>query len=581
MLVIEAGLAALALVVAFVRPTIGSSFFFRSELFFSRLAIRPRLAVAVIGVTTLAFRIAVLPVERIPHPAVHDEFAYLLQADTFSHGRLTNPAPAMWEHFETFHVIFQPTYCAKFFPGQGLFLALGKVVFGHPFWGVWLSSGLMCAAITWMLQGWFSPGWALLGGAIAMLRFGVFGYWADSYWGGNVAAIGGALVLGALPRIKSSRRVSDAVLMALGLVLLAFSRPWEGLVLSLPVAAILFVWMLGKDKPPLIKSLVRIALPITLVLGVAAGWLAYYCWRTTGSPLRSPYQIYESTYGAVPYMVWQHVRPEPVYRHVVMRELEINQEFVIYRTFFTPVGQMSRIFAAISFFLGPILILPFGTLLFALPYGFSLRDLAQPVKVLLLLFVLFVAGTELSIFYNPHYSAPITSLIIALILLAVRRIRHWNNAGLFLSRAIPLVCIVVFSLRIAAAPLHIPKSRYSTYYWDQFFELHPPGWFPRAVIESDLSEIPGKHLVIVRYKPEHEPVPDWVYNDANIEHARIVWARDMGSAENWELLDYYKDRRAWLLEADQNPPRLTMYALQESAIAKARSPEESRLPTHK
>jgi hypothetical protein len=139
----------------------------------------------------------------------------------------------------------------------------------------------------------------------------------------------------------------------------------------------------------------------------------------------------------------------------------------------------------------------------------------------------------------------------------------------------------VFSLRIAAAPLHIPKSRYSTYYWDQFFELHPPGWFPRDVIKTDLSKIPGNHLVIVRYKPEHEPAPDWVYNHADIEHARIVWARDMGSAENRELLDYYKHRRAWLLEADENPPRLTMYASQESAIAKAGSPEESRLPTHK
>ena len=165
-----------------------------------------------------------LPVEPIPQPAVHDEFSYLLEADTFAHGRLSNPTPPMWEHFETFHEIFQPTYCSKFFPGQGLFLALGQVVFGHPFWGVWLTSGLMCAAITWMLEGWFSPEWAFLGGALAVLRFGVLGYWADSYWGGNVPAIGGRSCWG---RYHGSNPHCESVaaLMGIGLALMRIAGP--------------------------------------------------------------------------------------------------------------------------------------------------------------------------------------------------------------------------------------------------------------------------------------------------------------------------------------------------------------------
>src|SRR5438477_3943737 len=302
MLLAETILVALAVIVALTRPTLGAHFFGQVEYFFSRLANRRELAVGVVGLATLILRFAVLPVEPIPQPSVHDEFSYLLQADTFAHGRLTNPTPAMWEHFETFHEIFQPTYCSKFFPGQGLFLALGKVVFGHPYWGIWLTSGLMCAAIIWMLQGWLSPEFAFLGGALAILRFGVFGYWADSYWGGNVAAIGGALVLGALPRIKSATRWQDATLMGMGLALLANSRPWEGLVLSSAVAIVLIAWMIGSNKTPIKALLLRLVVPIVIMVGLSMAWIAYYCWRTTGSPFRTPYQVYEETYGAAPYM---------------------------------------------------------------------------------------------------------------------------------------------------------------------------------------------------------------------------------------------------------------------------------------
>jgi hypothetical protein len=471
----------------------------------------------------------------------------------------------MWEHFETFHEIFQPTYCSKFFPGQGLFLLLGKLVFGHPYWGVWLTSGLMCAAITWMLQGWLSPELALLGGALAVLRFGVFGYWANSYWGGNVAAIGGALVVGALPRIKSGPRWQDATMMGIGLALLANSRAWEGLVLSLPVAIMLFAWMLGKNGPPLRISLRRVVLPVGLVLAMTAGWLGYYFWRTTGNALRTPYAVYEQTYGAFPYMAWQHTMQKPVYRHQIMRELEVNQVALSYQIFLKPVGQMSRILAALGFFFGPILLLSFGALAFALPHGFSLRHLSGRTRALLWILLTFAAGSEMAIFYSPHYSAPATCVILALILLAIKRIRQWHKSGLFLSRAVFAACVVAFALHAAAAPLHIPYNRFSTYGWYDFFAQYGNTWFTRAQTQAELKNISGNHLVVVHYAPDHPPFPEWVYNDAEVDHARIVWARDMGAEKNRELLDYFKDRRAWLLEADDKPPRLSPYSPENSA----------------
>src|SRR6184192_4311020 len=152
MLLIETGLVLISLVAAFVQPAIGSRWFERVEALLSQLSQRRALSIVLVGVTALLLRAAVLPIEPIPSPVVHDEFGYLLAADTFSHGRLTNPPHPMWEHLESFNVIQRPTYQSYPQQGQGLALAQGKVVFGNATWGVWSSMAIMCSTICWMLQ---------------------------------------------------------------------------------------------------------------------------------------------------------------------------------------------------------------------------------------------------------------------------------------------------------------------------------------------------------------------------------------------------------------------------------------------
>ncbi|HUZ04854.1 MAG TPA: hypothetical protein VMU62_05815, partial [Acidobacteriaceae bacterium] len=198
----------------------------------------------------------------------------MLAADTFASGRLTNPTPAMWVHFETLQITMKPTYMSMYFPAQGLVMAAGKVLAGNPWYGILCSTALMCAAICWMLQAWLPPTWALLGGVIAVLRLGLFSYWINTYTGGGaIAALGGALVLGALPRLMKMLRFRDGLLMSIGIVLLASSRPYEGFLLCLPVAFILARWIFfGPNRPEMSALLRRAALPVLLIVAAGA-WM--------------------------------------------------------------------------------------------------------------------------------------------------------------------------------------------------------------------------------------------------------------------------------------------------------------------
>ena len=511
----------------------------------SPLAQRPLLVCLAVFLFTIGIRAALLPVLHVPMPAVHDEFSYLLAGDTFASGRLTNPPHPFWKHFESFHIIQQPTYSSKYPPLQGLVLAFGERFFGPSLtgaWiGVWLSAGLMCAAVCWMLQGWTTAWLALIGALLVALRVGILSYWMNSYWGGAVPAIGGALMLGAVARIVFERRYAHAATWAAGLAILLNSRPYDGAVLAVLSAAVM-LWKCGPS--------VRLALPAVGVLIPVAAFMLYFNARVTGHPLELPYQLHERQYVVANNFAWSSDNPEPVYHHAVMRKFwsKVNLDQVKDMREHLPSMYLLKLASMYGFFFCfyPLFI-P------ALIWPYPLQTPQERLGVLLLAGGL--AALLPVIGFQYHYAAAIMPLVYLRFLQSMDRLRHWRPGSksiggkpIGLALAAVLIALIPIQFGVDIGKLFADG------------EYAPPMAQPYHDIVRQMEALPGRHLVLVRYGPKHDAYQEWVYNRADIDSARIVWAREMSPGEDASLIQYFHGRRVWLLEPDQSPPRLTPYA---------------------
>jgi hypothetical protein len=535
--------------IALLLPLAAGKFLRRVEQSLSRFAERKRFALIALFLSVILVRLLALPLLPVPVPGIHDEFSYLLMADTFAHGRLANPPHPMWVSFETFHVNWFPKYASIYPPAQGLALAIGQLL-GHPWIGVLLSDAAMCALILWMLQGWLPARWAFLGGVLAALKFGVASYWMNSYWGGACAAIGGALVLGALPRIAKGAKVRDALLLGLGIAILANSRPYEGALFCVPVALWFVWWFSGKTKSqkPLNVRLGRVQLALATVLLLTAAFMGYYNWRLTGNPLLLPHVLNARTYHTTGVFLWEHKKPEMHYHNQQFEVFYNGWERNNYDNTWPDIVRVSEEklvrYELTYFWIGLLLAVP------AVPFLF--RD--RKMRLLLIIFLLVNAGVFAVVWSNAHYAAPLTCVFFALIVQAIRhlrtmRIRH-RPVGIALSRSIVFLLAfdtIINTGRGICDPLQWPCQGNPT----------------RAAIAEKLQHTLGKHLVMVRYaKHNHNIHEEWVYDGAEIDNAKVLWARELDAEQNAKLLAYFKDRKIWLVTPDTDNPHLEPYVPQ-------------------
>jgi len=556
--------------VAMLWPKLGSRTLRKAEARVYLFAQRRWLAVFSIAGLTIGANVAIALATRIPQPWISDEFSYLLAADTFASGRLSNPTHPIWLHFESSQIIQKPTYVSKYPPAQGLMLAVGQIVSGQPIVGVWLTAGLACGAICWMLQAWFRPGVALIGALLAVYRIGVTTYWSQSYWGGMVSVLGGALVFGALRRILSHPRVSASILLGVGLAILANSRPYEGLLVSLPVFVVLGYWCIRERTAARMLIIRRVVMPICAIGFMTLLWMGYYNFRQTGNAFVNAYQIYTATYQIEPVFKWDQSHGPPLSQHLILQQQDVGKAF--------DIAQYERSWRAVAPKLHDHLFnfwAFYCHLAFTLPLLIAIAGMRSFYWCALASVVAVVAGLLIgSVWIFPHYSAPMAGPFFVLVTYGWSRLRAgriWQRrTGLFLARTIVISCVGLLAIRTAAACAGIKQEigRSSLVALITYaLSAQPPvaDWpYQRAAIERQLERSGVANLILVRYTHNDRKDREWVYNKADIDRAAVVWAHAIDAEHDRELVKYFHDRRVWTLDANQPTPKLVPYIPSES-----------------
>jgi hypothetical protein len=615
------------------------------EQWVRQLAEKRRWVVAVLAGATLLGCLAVAGILHESVPRVQDEFSYLLMSNTFARGHMANPAPPLPEFFETFHVLVHPAYVSKYYPAQGVFLAAGEKLTRHPAVGLWLGSALACAATCWMLQAWTDPLWGLVGGLLVTLQLGIFSYWSQTYWGGMVAALGGALFFGALRRLWDRPSWSSATWLAAGIVILVNSRPAEGLV-ALGITGAVFLYRVWRVRQwASAKFWHSLVLPAAGVLLLGAAATASYNHAVTGSFFTTPYAEHERQYQVTPPFIFLPMHPHIAYSSPVLRQFYEDVE--IYRYQFErnlwhcsvamKLGEWWNFYCGVLLSLPlllPVLLrrgwtcytqLALLAALLALTAVARTPDIESPVLVYLLavIDVLVVVQVVLlwiafdgfwprlalaiivptilvgfvSKWWFPHYTAPAACLFWFLQTEGLRRIWNWasvatvenkhlphrerrraaadSGAATFrvglrnLIYLFPVLCALSLVTRIALRKAGVsPIDALPD--WETLITDKSEWALRRAAMNQWLEQQSGPQLVFVKYGPAHHVALEWVNNGADLEHSKVLWARDLGAEHNRLLVKHLSGRTVWSLDADRRDPQLSPYS-----EALAARPEEA------
>lgn len=365
----------------------------------------------------------------------------------------------------------------------------------------------------------------------------------DGYLGGLPPAAAGALVAGSWFRWHHKPDWKLAALGSLGGGIWWLIRPAEAIT-GTALAAGVLLWKVVEQRRRNLAALPRLfVVPVLCVLVLPVTITLLHNRAVTGDPFVLPYVHAQRMLGVPQSFVFQSPVPPPptgafVHRTMYEGQLKAKRHFNTVAGFIAWTA--SKIHLTFSYFSGFVLAVLLGIIAYS-------AGLSQLSRYCLGLFAATCAFEFLYVFWSSHYIGG------SLILLVVPYTEAFMKLGPLLERKkvippswTPALAGIVFILACVGP---------SGFQRDRFIEDARILSF-RDRFQRTLESTPGKHLVVMDDRKFLDRHIQWIYNRANIDHAKVVWARSLNSEKDGRLLAYFSERTLWTVTFDNETPRL-------------------------
>ncbi len=498
----------------------------------------------------------------IPPMWIHDEFSYMLAADTFLHGRITNPPHELPQFFENPHLIISPTYMSKYPPGQPFILAIG-ILLGHPFFGVLIALSLFISCFTWMLSSLIDKKFIIPIYILMLISLGLSKHWGRSYIIGALPAAAACLMIGTYLYSLKYKIVRGELIFIISCAILSVTRPYEGLILSVMIF-LMFIYDICRNNLHLestAKSLTILSAGGLIILA----FHAYYNWHITGNTLLIPNRLHIDQYMYAPYLWFQNLLTPEMTPSVKLNHLF---HYIWEKNAYDKIAAMSLIerteFLASRINSSPSLIF----MLILAPLALVGRQFDRfALRLLLIVLVSFLLSSLLVWMLLYYIFVTVVAATALNFYLAYRIIKHrifTKNWSIITTTAI-VPCLIVTGL----VSLNLPLDSFNSISSERklLSGVHAPILHKDELVHNIEAKSPA-NLVFVRYRDYekynerdellnrmalyYNTTVSFVYNSADIDSQRTVFAHDLGAEENRKLIDYYnkkgQNRKLWLLD---------------------------------